>query len=134
LFAKSQHQYKSLIKKVIETGLNTSATEFAQRLQIRLQQWHELKPLLYQIDAFLTPGAPGAAPEILNTTGNPVMQAPWTIVGVPSISLPAGLSKEGLPLAVQLVGRPKGEKDLLALARWCEKVLNVHISPPLDFS
>ena len=134
LFAKSQNQYKSLIKKVIETGLNTSATEFARRLQIRLQQWTELKPLFYQIDAFLTPGAPGAAPGNLNTTGNPVMQAPWTIVGVPSISLPTGLSKEGLPLAVQLVGRPKGEKDLLAIARWCEKVLNVHISPTLDFS
>jgi aspartyl-tRNA(Asn)/glutamyl-tRNA(Gln) amidotransferase subunit A len=132
MFVRSKNQYRSGIRGVIETGLNTPATEYAKRLQIRLQQRIELKPLLNEVDALLTPGAIGAAPEDLNTTGNPVMQAPWTIMGLPSISLPTGLSGNGLPLAIQLVGRPKDEKGLLAVARWCERVLNVRLRPPLN--
>jgi len=134
LFTKSRNQYQSEMRNVLEVGLNTTAVEYAQRMQIRMQQKSEVKPLLDEVDALVTPAAPGEAPGNLNTTGNPVMQAPWTIMGVPSISLPVGLSKNGLPLAIQLVGRPGGEKDLLAVARWCEKVLNFHSKPSLDFS
>jgi len=134
LFAKSKNQYKKEITGIIETGLNTSATEYAGRLELRLRQWAEIKPLLNEVDAILTPGAVGAAPGNLNTTGNPVMQAPWTILGLPSVSLPAGLNRAGLPLAIQLVGRPKREKELLATARWCERVLNVHLRPKLTIS
>jgi len=68
----------------------------------------------------------------LSSTGNPVMQGPWTIMGIPSISLPSGLSKNGLPLAIQLVGPPKAEYRLLAVSRWCEPVLEVNLRPPLD--
>jgi len=134
LFAKSKNQYKKEITGIIETGLNTSATEYAGRLELRLRQWAEIKPLLNEVDAILTPGAVGASPGNLNTTGNPVMQAPWTILGLPSVSLPAGLNRAGLPLAIQLVGRPKREKELLATARWCERVLNVHLRPKLTIS
>jgi aspartyl-tRNA(Asn)/glutamyl-tRNA(Gln) amidotransferase subunit A len=134
MFVKNKDQYRPGIRKVIETGLNAPATEYARWLQVRLRQLSELKPLFDGVDVFLTPGATGTAPEGLNSTGNPEMQAPWTIIGVPSISLPTGLSEKGLPLAIQLVGRPKDEKKLLAIARWCEKALNVELKPPLTFS
>jgi Asp-tRNA(Asn)/Glu-tRNA(Gln) amidotransferase A subunit family amidase len=134
MFAKSKNQYRPGIRGEVEQGLSVSATDFAKRLQIRLQQWTELKPLFNEVDAFLTPGAPGPAPEGLNATGSPVMQAPWTILGVPSISLPTGLSQHGLPLAIQLVGRHNAEKQLLAVARWCERALNFNIKPSLIYS
>jgi hypothetical protein len=73
------------------------------------------------------------AGEIIGTAGgNPAMQAPWSVIGVPSISLPFALSQSGLPLAIQLAGPPQAEDHLLAVARWCEKALNVHLQPPLD--
>jgi aspartyl-tRNA(Asn)/glutamyl-tRNA(Gln) amidotransferase subunit A len=134
MFTKSKGEYKIEISKVIEIGLHTSAVEYARRLEARLRQWADVKPLFNEIDAILTPGAVGAAPSNLNTTGNPVMQAPWTIMGLPGISLPVGLNRDGLPLAIQLVGRPKAEKELLAAARWCERVLNAHLRPPLAIS
>jgi amidase len=40
----------------------------------------------------------------------------WNITGQPAASVPAGFSREGLPLAVQLVGRPRDEQTVLALA------------------
>lgn len=59
------------------------------------------------------------------------MQGPWSILGVPAISLPTGLNKDSLPLAIQLSAPPKAEDHLLAVARWCEKALDVHLHPPL---
>lgn len=47
--------------------------------------------------------------------------APWNLAGWPAITVPAGLSPKGLPLAVQLVTKPGGEAQLLALARDLEE-------------
>jgi amidase len=44
----------------------------------------------------------------------------WNITGQPAASVPAGLSREGLPLAVQIVGRPSDEQTLLSLAAQLE--------------
>ena len=131
MFSKNKKQYRTEMSKLIEQGLSTSATEYARILETRRQQFADVKLLLGQVDAVLTPGAVGAAPSGLTSTGNPVMQGPWTTMGVPTMSLPTGLSKDGLPLAVQLVGHPKAEEHLLTTARWCERVLNVYLRPPL---
>jgi amidase len=44
----------------------------------------------------------------------------WNLTGQPAASVPAGLSREGLPLAVQLVGRPRDERTVLSLASQLE--------------
>ena len=132
MFARHRDQYGPGIRKLIEEGLAVSALDYAEALQIRRQHCADVAPLLSGVDALVTPGAPGAAPHGLASTGSPVMQAPWAIIGVPSISLPTGLSKGGLPLAIQLAGPPRAEDRLLAVARWCERVLNVSLRPPLD--
>ena len=132
MFAEHKEQYGPGIRKLIEDGLAIQVTEYARALQTRLQQRAEIEPLLRQVDALLTPGVPGVAPRGLSSTGSAVMQGPWTIIGVPSISLPTGLSQDGLPLAIQLAGSPLAEDRLLAVARWCEQALNVHLRPPLD--
>ncbi|MFC2005251.1 amidase [Chloroflexota bacterium] len=132
MFAKHKDQYRPKIRETIERGLAISATEYEKMLQVRLQQRAEVGSLLRQVDVLLTPGAPGTAPKDLTTTGDPVIQRPWTTIGLPSISLPTGLGQNGLPLAIQLVGAPLAEDRLLAIARWCERTLDVHLRPPLD--
>lgn len=132
MFAKHKGQYRPGIRKMIEDGLTIPNTEYVGALRARLQQLADIKPLLRQMDALLTPGAPGAAPWGLVTTGDPVMQRPWSVTGLPAIALPTGLSRDGLPLSVQLVGAPLAEDRLLAVAQWCERVLDVHLQPSLD--
>ena len=46
-----------------------------------------------------------------------------TLTGCPAISLPCGLTRDGLPVGLQLVGRPHGDADLLAHARRVERAL-----------
>ncbi|MFC1864323.1 amidase [Chloroflexota bacterium] len=132
MFARRKDQYRPKIREMVEWGLTIPATEYVTMLQARLQQRADIVPLLRRVDALLTPGAPSTAPKDLTTTGNPVIQRPWTTIGLPSISLPTGLGRDSLPLAIQLVGAPLAEDRLLAVARWCERALDVHLRPPLD--
>jgi amidase len=50
--------------------------------------------------------------------------APWNVTGQPALSIPAGVTPDGLPVAVQLVGRPHDEQLLLSLAAELERVLD----------
>jgi Asp-tRNA(Asn)/Glu-tRNA(Gln) amidotransferase A subunit family amidase len=59
------------------------------------------------------------------------MQAPWTVMRIPTIALPTALNKAGLPLGIQLAGKPKAEDRLFSVARWCEKALDVKLGMPL---
>jgi amidase len=49
---------------------------------------------------------------------------PWNLTGQPAASVPAGSTAEGLPLSVQLVGRPNDEATLISLAAQLESELN----------
>ena len=65
------------------------------------------------------------------TTGDPSLQAPFSLVGFPSLSLPSGLSDSpALPLAIQLATPPWQEGRLLAVGRWCEARLPDLGAPP----
>jgi Asp-tRNA(Asn)/Glu-tRNA(Gln) amidotransferase A subunit family amidase len=131
VFAGKKDLYRPNIKQLIEEGLATPVTTYARALEERLAQRAKITPLLLQLDGLLTPGAPGAAPEGLESTGNAAMQRPWSTMGIPTIALPTGLNQKGLPLGVQLVGAPFAEDKLIAVASWCEKALNVNLVPPL---
>lgn len=55
-----------------------------------------------------------------------------SITGLPAISVPAGCTEEGLPVGVQIVGKPRGDKALLEIARAFESATNLHRRrPPL---
>jgi amidase len=45
---------------------------------------------------------------------------PWNLIGNPAMSVPAGFAADGMPLAVQIIGRPGGEATLLSLAAQLE--------------
>jgi Asp-tRNA(Asn)/Glu-tRNA(Gln) amidotransferase A subunit family amidase len=125
IFAEQKEQFSPKIKEFIEEGLSFEETAYTEALQKRIQQKADMEPLYYEFDAFITPGAPGAPPKGLANTGSPIMQGPWTILGVPTINLPVGLNKGGLPLGVQMAGPPLAEALLFSTAQWCEDVINI---------
>ncbi|MGX1099922.1 Asp-tRNA(Asn)/Glu-tRNA(Gln) amidotransferase subunit GatA [Amorphus sp. MBR-141] len=80
------------------------------------------------VDAVLAPTTPGAAFPLGAKTSDPVemylsdvFTVPVNMAGLPSIAVPAGLSAEGLPLGLQLIGQPFKEAGLFAPARALEE-------------
>jgi aspartyl-tRNA(Asn)/glutamyl-tRNA(Gln) amidotransferase subunit A len=101
----------------------------AQRLRRLFQE--ELQHLFSDVDVLLTPSTPAPAPRDLSTTGDARFQSPWTYAGAPTLTLPSGLSREGMPLGIQLIAPACHEEPLLRAARWCEVILDVTLAPPL---
>ena len=100
----------------------------AQRLRRRIREG--MRRSLERVDALLLPTAADVAPG-RETTGNTSLQAPFSLVGFPSLSLPSGVAQpEGLPLAMQLVTLPWQEDRLLSAGRWCEAQLPPMPAPP----
>ena len=72
--------------------------------------------LAAEFDACLTLTAPGAAPVGLGWTGDPAFVVPGSMLGVPTISIPA-LQDGGLPLGLQLLGFADADAALFSTAR-----------------
>jgi aspartyl-tRNA(Asn)/glutamyl-tRNA(Gln) amidotransferase subunit A len=66
-------------------------------------------------DAVLVPAAPQTAPEGLEWTGDPRFIAPWTALGGPVASLPAGADDGGMPIGMMLAGRPGEDRGFARL-------------------
>ena len=54
-----------------------------------------------------------------------------TVTGLPAMSVPVGLGSRGLPVGLQLVGKPRGEADMLRVARFIELACGGPL-PPRD--
>ncbi len=132
-FAVRPHDYSPNVRGVIEQGIATSALTYLKAKQYQRQFKNDVLAALQGYDALLMPSTPSQAPASLETTGDPKFQAPWTFGGFPEITIPSGMSANGLPLGIQLVAGHFDEGGLLAAAAWCENVLQVDLGmPPID--
>ena len=91
-----------------------------------------------QVDALLTPTAPSAAfaqGEKMNDPVamylNDVFTVPASMAGVPAISVPAGLDKQGLPLGLQVIARPYDEETMFAVGQVIETAARFSALPAI---
>jgi amidase len=111
------------LKKLVERGAAISATDYIAARSRQLALRTEFTNALSDFDILLTTAATGEAPEGLSQTGDPALCVPWTTLGVPAITLPAGIGPQGLPLGIQLVAPFGANFELLKIAKWCETVI-----------
>ena len=78
-----------------------------------------------ELDAILTPAAPGEAPVGLHTTGDAIFNKVWTLLHAPCVTIPAGRGPADLPLGLQLVGPRYGDGALLARARAAADAIDI---------
>jgi Asp-tRNA(Asn)/Glu-tRNA(Gln) amidotransferase A subunit family amidase len=111
------------LKELVGAGKAISAIDYlaAKALQDRLRPAFTRD--LNGFDAVITLPAFGEAPLGLSYTGDAEYCAPWTLLGVPALSLPAGFGKNGLPLGIQIVGATSEDLHMLRVAKWVEAAL-----------
>jgi len=91
-----------------------------------------------QVDALLTPTAPSAAfaqgdkmDDPVAMYLNDVFTVPASMAGVPGLSVPAGLDPQGLPLGLQVLGRPFDEETVFAVGAALERAAGFHHLPAI---
>ncbi len=131
-YAQHKARYSPQMQDLIEKGLKVSGIEYVETRRHQQCFRHDLDALCRTVDALLTPSAPAPAPRGLTTTGDPSFNGPASFSGLPSLGLPSGLSANGLPFGIQLMGAAFTEERLLAVAKWCEGVLDFRQMPLLS--
>jgi len=106
----------------------------AQKVRRRIAD--DFDAAFQEVDALLTPTAPSAAFGIGERTDDPVAMylndvftVTTNLAGLPGVSLPAGLSSDGLPLGLQLIGRALDEGTLFTLASALEDAAGFRTKP-----
>jgi Asp-tRNA(Asn)/Glu-tRNA(Gln) amidotransferase A subunit family amidase len=119
------------LKELVQTGMGHTAHDYLAGKALQAKQQAEFPARLSGFDAVISLPAFGEAPKSLVHTGDAEYCAPWTLLGVPAISLPIGLGRNGLPLGLQVVGAFHEDLRTLRVAKWIETILNFEMTPAL---
>jgi Asp-tRNA(Asn)/Glu-tRNA(Gln) amidotransferase A subunit family amidase len=104
---------------------------YLQALRARRLLRDQLAALFDSVDILAMPTTPDGAPEGLTSTGDASLLSPWSLVGFPAATVPCGLSPSGMPLGLQLIGKPGADMTVLAAAAFAESLLG-RLALPLE--
>lgn len=108
--------YPPKLTELLREGLAVPATEYEMARRHHKDLRAEMASRFPdRIAAYLAPATQGPPPDA-STTGTPLFQAPWSYMGLPTVSLPFAWTDDGLPLCLQVAGRAWGEAELIAVA------------------
>lgn len=125
------------VRRLIEQGQALSAVAYKKREMQRSALWRAFSPLLATYDALLCPTMALAAPPATCTDRDfgtmdeegyhgLDMTAPFNLFGqCPAISVSSGVTKEGLPTALQIVGKRFSDAPTLAIAALVESLIDM---------
>jgi amidase len=110
-------------------GLGMSARDVARGELLRTRLWQRVRAFLETRDVWLMPTAavpafPIELPHAMEIGGKPAgktlqrsyLTYAFSVLGLPAISVPCGFTREGLPIGLQIVGRPRQEATVLRAA------------------
>jgi len=133
------------IHSSVERAAALPITEYAKGELGRVGMFHRLIDFLATHDALICPSAimtPFPAEwRRVEQLGNHAFESyiDWisitftlTLTACPIVAIPCGFTASGMPVGLQILGRPRGEAALLRIAAWCEEVLGAYGKTPRD--
>jgi len=106
------------MRRYIENGHRISRADYVAGMR-RLDECRMLLgPVFERFDVLLVPCVPGEAPKGLGATGDPSLQAIWTALHTPTMTLPTHRGPNNLPVGIQLVAQRYDDDRLFACAAW----------------
>jgi len=122
-FDHHQDQLGPVLRRQLARGATIDFDRYDEARRTAKQARRMFAELMADTDAMLTPSAPGAAPHGLHSTGDPMFNRLWTLLGPPCINVPGMTDPQGLPLGVQIVGRFGRDRTALEAAWFLERAL-----------
>jgi aspartyl-tRNA(Asn)/glutamyl-tRNA(Gln) amidotransferase subunit A len=132
--------YGKYTRQQFQVGILYTAADYVQAQRMR--------PLIRQecadafgtigaggVDVLVTPTMPTTAPTFESYDPDGLLRSPgftpiWNLTGLPAISIPCGFSSAGLPIGMQLVGRPFDEPRVFKVADAYQQITNWHLTIP----
>jgi aspartyl-tRNA(Asn)/glutamyl-tRNA(Gln) amidotransferase subunit A len=137
------HEIQPVVRARLELGLQIRAHDYLQALRLRARLTRAFVAEVFaQADVLVTPVIPEPAPPLAHATVGPVhelaarqgrfarLTRPFNGLGLPALSVPCGFSSAGLPLALQIVGRPFDEPTVLRLGHAYQQATDWHTKCP----
>ena len=111
-----------------------TANDYVQATREHRRMMAEMEPLYAKFDAFVTAGM-GEAPLIADYRSVSFWQKPslltaWNVTSQPVLMLPNGFGRNGLPLGMQILGRPFGEETIVRIGHAYERATEWHTRRP----
>ena len=127
--------YGDVLRERFLAGGLITASEYVQAQRIRSEICRETAEVLQSVDVLATPTSPKPAtpfaqahdPEFGFPRSN---MPPFNVTGSPTLALPCGFSASGLPLSLQLAGRPFAEATVLRVGHAYEQATSWHTRRP----
>ena len=129
----------------IEKGLALKTEEIAKATLRRSRLFGDMVAFFGGYDVLILPAAPILPRDVKERWPREIngvaldnyvewlkLAALITMTSCPVIALPAGFAPDGRPVGIQIVGKPRGEADLLAIAGFAEDALGVRDAVPMD--
>ncbi len=142
--AAHRDEFGADVRALFDQGLLLPATDYINAQRLRSTYRRQFLKVFDSIDALLTPTVPMGAPKIGQATVMIDGQEEDTrlaatrfvrginVVGFPALSMPCGWDSEGMPIGLQIIGRPFGESTILKLGAALEDGTDFHLrNPPL---
>ena len=145
LLAKHRENIAPEIVGNIELGMNVTSAQIFDAERTRWELYKQVNHFFKSHDVLICPTAsiapfPSGQRYVEEIDGKPLnTYIDWfsitfalTMTACPVLSLPCGFTREGLPVAIQLMGRPRGESELLKAAYILEQQLGIDSQLPID--
>lgn len=140
-FPARRAEYGPRLTRLLERGQACTSADLADALAARMAFTGRMAHLFAEIDLLLVPGLPVAGPSLafmasLGEDPAAVLAigpftAPFDVCGYPTITLPCGESDKGLPIGMQLAGKPFAEALLCRAGHAYQEVTTWHRRRPL---
>jgi len=143
LLRERPHELGPFTRARLELGLSVPAHDYLQALRLRARLARTFtREVWSEADVLAVPVIPEPAPPLRAAIEGPLeeiverqgrfsrLTRPFNGLGLPALSLPCGFSSAGLPLALQLVGRPFDEATVLRLGHAYQRATDWHAREP----
>jgi aspartyl-tRNA(Asn)/glutamyl-tRNA(Gln) amidotransferase subunit A len=133
LLRRTPQEFGEMVRARFRTGGLFTSADYVQAQRVRRVLQRECAEVLQRVDILASPTMSSPAPafaevDAMTTARRPSFTGPYNLTGMPAISVPCGFTTAGLPIGLQLAGKPFDEPTVLRVAytyqqhtRWFEK-------------
>jgi aspartyl-tRNA(Asn)/glutamyl-tRNA(Gln) amidotransferase subunit A len=124
------------VRQRLKVGAELPLNDYIQARRSQTLLRRQLEQFFESFNLLLLPTTPVPAPPIEGPSAVELAKlltrytAPFNLTGLPAISIPCGFTPEGLPVGLQIIGRPWAEAKLLQAAHAYEEVTEWHLMEP----